>query len=174
MAVIELNAHRLQTTIAFPKHFSYKTVHFETLHTIPKCSTTTIIHLIMTPLILYYYEKDEHKFFTEVLRSKFINKLNNTVQRSHIKTVKNPHHGERLGLMFFKRLGSGGFHDLFNQYVFFFSKHYDYCKTRSSGILANIFRFFDRRSLYQFHEYKMSIGLYNGENPWFNFEVAMT
>ena len=32
-------------------------------------------------------------------------------------------------IMFFKRLGSRGFHNLFNKYLFFFSKHYKYCKT---------------------------------------------
>ena len=30
-----------------------------------------------------------------IIVDKFINKLNKTVLRSHIKTVKNPHHGGR-------------------------------------------------------------------------------
>ena len=32
-------------------------------------------------------------------------------------------------IVFSKRLDSRGFHDLFNEYIFFFSKHYGYCKT---------------------------------------------
>ena len=33
---------------------------------------------------------------------------------------------------------------------------------------------FKRCSIDDFHDYKMSMGLYNGENPKLNFEVAMT
>ena len=34
-------------------------------------------------------------------------------------------------IVHFKRLGSRGFHDLFNYYLCFFSKHNEYCKTEA-------------------------------------------
>ena len=41
-------------------------------------------------------------------------------------------------LLFFKRLGIRGFHDLFNQYQFFFSKHGEYCKTEPHLLITSI------------------------------------
>ena len=61
-------------------------------------------------------------------------------------------------LVFFKRLGSRGFHDLFCQYIVSIHKRYAYYKT---AVYAN----FEPRSLDDFHEYKMPIRLYNGKNP---------
>ena len=43
----------------------------------------------------------------------------------------------------FKRLGSRGFHDLFNQYLFSFLKHYEYCKTEVLYIKEFYFRYFE-------------------------------
>ena len=40
--------------------------------------------------------------------------------------------------------------------------------------IRNLCEFFERRSLDHFHENILSMGLDNGENPWFNFEVFMT
>ena len=34
-----------------------------------------------------------------------------------------------IAVVHFKRLGSRGFHDLFNHFLCFFSKHNEYCKT---------------------------------------------
>ena len=36
------------------------------------------------------------------------------------------------------------------------------------------FRFFEPRSLDDFHKHKISMGLYNGKNLWFNVKVVMT
>ena len=62
-------------------------------------------------------------------------------------------------IVFFKRLGSRGFHDLS---IVFFSNHYEYCKTGALEFFVDFFRFFERRSL-DFLEYEMSMGLYNGK-----------
>ena len=43
--------------------------------------------------------------------------------------------------MHFKRLGSRGFHDLFNRYLLFFSKHNEYRKTDAEDIWVNFIRF---------------------------------
>ena len=64
-----------------------------------------------------------------------------------------------LGLVFFKRLGRRGFHDLFYRNIFPSHKRYEYFKT------AIFSRSFEPRSLDDFHEYKKSVGLYNGKNP---------
>ena len=45
-----------------------------------------------------------------------------------------------LLLMHFKRLGSRCFHDLFNHYLCFFSKHNEFCKTEASAIWVNFSR----------------------------------
>ena len=58
--------------------------------------------------------------------------------------------------------------------MFFFSKHNEECKTGALEMCMNFHRFFERRSLDDFHEYKMSMGLYDGESPLFNFDVVMT
>ena len=55
-------------------------------------------------------------------------------------------------------MGSLGFHDLFNHYLCFFSKHNEYCKTEAHDISVNFSRF-----LSDFYKYKTSMGLYNGK-----------
>ena len=47
-----------------------------------------------------------------------------------------------MSLVHFKRLDSRGFHDLFNHYLCFFSKHNEYCKTKAYNIWVNFSRFF--------------------------------
>ena len=41
-------------------------------------------------------------------------------------------------------------------------------------ICVNFSRFLERCFFDNFHEYKMSMGLYNGKTPLFNFDVDMT
>ena len=53
-----------------------------------------------------------------------------------------------------------GFHDLFYHYLCFFSKRNEYCKT---SIWVNFSRFIKRCHLDDFHKYKMSMGLSDGE-----------
>ena len=65
---------------------------------------------------------------------------------------------ENLIYSVFKCLVSRGFHVNF---LFLFSKQSEYCNTGATYILANIFGFFEQRSLDHFHEYKMSIRLYS-------------
>ena len=77
-------------------------------------------------------------------------------------------------IVILKRLDSRGFHDLFNQYIFSFHKRYEYYKTGAYDINANISRIFEKRSLDNFNKCKKSMGLYNGKNPKFDFEVVMT
>ena len=55
-----------------------------------------------------------------------------------------------IPMVLFKRLGSQCFHELFNQYICFFSKHYGYCKTGSVDIFVNFSRFFKQHSLHHF------------------------
>ena len=64
----------------------------------------------------------------------------------------------------FKRLGSRGLHNLFNQYIFHFHKRYEYCKTGACDFCVNFPRYFEPLSLDGFREYKISLGLYNGKN----------
>ena len=44
-------------------------------------------------------------------------------------------------IVHFKCLGSRRFHDLFNHYLFFFSKHNEYCKIKVKDIPVNFSRF---------------------------------
>ena len=67
-------------------------------------------------------------------------------------------------IVFFKRSGGRGFHDLFNQYIFPFHKRYEYSKTGAYCISVNFFRFLEPYSLDDLYEYKMSMGLDNGKN----------
>ena len=57
-------------------------------------------------------------------------------------------------MVYFKDLGSRGFHDSFNQYVFFFSEHCTYCKTNAICTLYQLYQIFERRFLNLFHEYR--------------------
>ena len=50
--------HRLQTTIDFPIHLSYKTGHFEAIYKIQKSSNTTNNHFSETLLIIFHYRKN--------------------------------------------------------------------------------------------------------------------
>ena len=50
------NPLRVQTTIDFQIHLSYKTGHFEALYEIPKSSTTTINQFIGPLLIILRYK----------------------------------------------------------------------------------------------------------------------
>ena len=59
--------------------------------------------------------------------------------------------------VFVKRLGSRGFDDLVNQYIIYFRKRYEYCKAGAHDICVNFSKFFND----DFHEYKMSVVLYN-------------
>ena len=68
-------------------------------------------------------------------------------------------------MVFFKLLRSPGFHELFYQYIFSFHKLYEYCKTGAYCICVNSSRFFEPRSLDDFHEYIMSMGLHDGKTP---------
>ena len=71
-----------------------------------------------------------------------------------------------LSIVFFKCLGSQGFHDVLNKYIFFFSKRYEYCKTGALDIWVNFSDFLSYvHILDNFHEYKMSMRLKNGKNP---------
>ena len=90
-----------------------------------------------------------------------------------IKT-KSPLAEKLTSILFFKRLGSPDFHYLFNQYIFFFSKHYEYYKTGALEICVNFSSFFERCSLNDFHEYIMSMGLMMGKDPLLKFDVFMT
>ena len=65
----------------------------------------------------------------------------------------------------FKRLDSRGFHDLFNHYLSFFTKHYEYCKTEAKDIWVIFSRFFKQCSFDDFHKYKIAMALYNGKKP---------
>ena len=58
------------------------------------------------------------------------------------------------------------FHDFFNQNSFYYHKRYEYRKTRANYICVTFSKFFERGSL-DYHEYKMSMGLYNGEKTLF-------
>ena len=44
-------------------------------------------------------------------------------------------------IVFFKRSGSRGFHDLIYQYLFYFHKRYEYCKTGELDICVSFSRF---------------------------------
>ena len=52
------DCNRLQTTIDFLIHLSYKTGHFDALHKIPNSSTTTNYHFIGILLIIFHYRKN--------------------------------------------------------------------------------------------------------------------
>ena len=60
-------------------------------------------------------------------------------------------------IVFFKRLCSRGFHDLFNQSIFSFPKRYENCKTVAYAIGVNFSRFLSNVLLmsFEFHEYKI-------------------
>ena len=47
-------------------------------------------------------------------------------------------------IVIFKRFGSPGLHNLIIQYLFFFSKHYEFCKTGALDILAIFIRFLEK------------------------------
>ena len=65
----------------------------------------------------------------------------------------------------FQTLRSRGFHDLIDHYLWFFFQNIMNTVNRSLKHYAEFFQIFRRCSLGVFHQYKMSMGLYNGRKP---------
>ena len=67
-----MTKYRLQTTIDFPIHLSYKTSHLEALYKILESSNTISNHSIGTLLKNFHYEKNEKVLRTMVISERHV------------------------------------------------------------------------------------------------------
>ena len=104
--------------------------------------------------------------FVTTTNDKILAMIFDVTKHRYQRLTRYLHTSKDVHYSFFKRfIGNRGFHDLFNQHMYFCSKHYEHCKTGALVMCMNFSRILSDVLFWVFYEYEMSMGLYNGENP---------